>query len=107
HPEKNMRLTKQLKPTVNSLKFASQIPNNEYMTTTTTTTESTANNNIDNIHHLSQIAMAKIPLIIQIDTVSNNTSNDENQKLTPEIKLQQDYEDVDSLNSSTLFDEKS
>ncbi|CAF1138269.1 unnamed protein product, partial [Didymodactylos carnosus] len=72
HPEKNMRLTKQLRPTLNSLKFAAQIPHrDEHITATGSKT----NNANDNTNHVSQAAIATSPLIKQTDIVLKNNSS--------------------------------
>ncbi len=124
HPEKNMRLTNQLKAQANSIKFASQIPTssdfmlNHYLSNketvnhdvkstlliTNNNTEETIQSPITNRIILQTPVNnfdRKIPTIITTSH-SDGYLNDEKQRLA--IK-QYNYEDNDSLNSTFLPDE--
>ncbi|CAF0951414.1 unnamed protein product [Adineta steineri] len=132
HPEKNMRLTKQLKAQVNNLKFASQLPttkdlhsnHNPIKIDTTTKTEeskvltTTTSNNISNAEENTTT-----PLLSNRTVTFENTSdyftNSSNNKLPIIITTSQSenclneekqsltitqytYDDEDSLNSNSM-----
>lgn len=128
HPEKNMRLTKQLKAQANSIKFASQLPtNSDYtsnnhsttkepvtndgqstvLTTTNTTEENnqqllTANRKVALENSLNHNNQRKIPTII---TTSHSDSclNDGKKRFSTK---RYNYDDQDSLNSNIIQEEQ-
>lgn len=131
HPEKNMRLTKQLKAQVNSIKFASQIatttdfmsnnhpsPNRETIPSTvltSTNTEETKQplilppkvifpdpmNKFDNHHQ------RKIPTVITTSQSDGYLNHDKKRLAIKRYDyIADDDEDDDSLNSNIFHDEQ-
>ena len=116
HPEKNMRLTKQLKAQVNSIRFASQLPtnaenhhvmNNEKQSVSTeenkeslvsnrtVTFDINANNTSDNSNLMINNNKRKLPTIV-MTSHSDGCLNDEKKRLSIQ---RYSYDDQDSLNS--------
>ncbi len=130
HPEKNMRLTKQLKAQANSIKFASQLPtstdfmlnhnpiNKDIINNTERLTLVTSNNTEENnqpplisnrkvtfenfSNNSNHNNQRKVPTIITTSH-SDGCLNDEKQRLA--IK-RYNFDDEDSLNSNFLHDEQ-
>jgi hypothetical protein len=129
HPEKNMRLTKQLKAQANSIRFASQIPtNSDFMLNHHLADKDTINHDVKStvltanntegtnqplisdqkktlqmpVNNFDNSNQRKVPTIITTSH-SDGYINDEKQRLS--IK-RYNYDDNDSLNSSFLPDEQ-
>lgn len=120
HPEKNMRLTKQLKAQANSLKFASQLAtksdfilNNRMPSHDLSTSDGQSKSLTENDHDES---LGTKP--IKFKTLTNNHEKNNKEKLPIiittnqsdkdkyQLKIQKyNYDDNDSLNSNPLHEE--
>jgi hypothetical protein len=134
HPEKNMRLTKQVKAQANSLKFASQMPTNtEFVLNHHSTNKVIVNNDGQSKSVVSNNTEENSQLLISTRTVtfensSNNLNNsneiiDNHIRKVPTIIMtshsegclndekqklsikRYNYDDEDSLNSNSIQDE--